>query len=111
MSAITTHILDASAGVPANQVNVQLKFFQHDEYVLLDQKRTDADGRIKDFTLTDFKAGHYQLVFEILDYFQSKQVACFYPKVCIDFMVSDVNAHFHVPLLISPYSYTTYRGS
>lgn len=111
MSAITTHILDATLGQPAAGVVVRLLRLHGDEHVVLDEKPTDADGRIKDFALSAWLAGTYQLQFEILPYFADAQRACFYPRVTIDFTVDDLNRHYHVPLLISPFSFSTYRGS
>lgn len=111
MSAITTHILDATLGQPAAGVQVRLLQWRQDAYVLLDQKLTDADGRIKDFALDELAVGAYQLIFEVKPYFQQKTRSCFYPRVNIEFEVESTVRHYHVPLLISPYSYSTYRGS
>ncbi|KAA8735470.1 hydroxyisourate hydrolase [Acinetobacter qingfengensis] len=111
MSGITTHILDAALGRPAINVAVKLLQFQQNQYVLVDQKLTDVDGRIKDFKIPSLTVGDYQLVFEIASYFSVTQRDCFYPKVTIDFTVKDIAQHYHVPLLISPFSYSTYRGS
>ena len=111
MAGISTHILNASIGQPAVDVVVKLQRQSGDAYVLLATQHTDQDGRIKAFTFDQFESGDYQLVFEVAAYFEQQQVASFYPRVCIDFKVADETQHYHVPLLISPFSYSTYRGS
>lgn len=111
MSGITTHILDATLGQPACNVVVRLFVFQADQYILLDQKTTDQDGRVKNFDLSAWMTGIYQIQFETLPYFVAQQQQCFYPRVSIEFMVTALDRHYHVPLLISPFSYSTYRGS
>ncbi|WP_026470169.1 hydroxyisourate hydrolase [Alkanindiges illinoisensis] len=111
MSIITTHILDATLGKPASDVLVRLFILQDEHYILLDQKTTDQDGRVKNFDLPICIAGTYQIQFETLPYFAAQQQQCFYPRVSIEFMVTALDRHYHVPLLISPFSYSTYRGS
>ena len=111
MSSISTHILDAALGRPVAHVTVQLWQFSQGQGLLLAEADTDEDGRIKRFACAPLMAGDYQLVFLIAEYFSSAQRQCFYPKVSIDFCVSDTSQHYHVPLLISPFSYSTYRGS
>lgn len=109
--SISTHILDASTGKPAGEVKVLLKQAAPDGYTTLDEQLTNADGRISDFAVGALSAGDYQLTFMINAYFSRSGTDCFYPKVSIDFTIADASQHFHVPLLISPYSYSTYRGS
>lgn len=99
---ISTHVLDTAAGRPAAGVKVRL--FLANEFVA--EGVTDQDGRIRSL-LTEAKAGQYRLVFETGDYFSSG----FYPEVIISFIVSDCRADYHLPLLLSPFGYTTYRGS
>lgn len=111
MAGISTHILNASLGQPASKVLVKLLQQGDQGYVLLDQQLTDADGRIKTFNIDVFVQSNYQLIFEVADYFQALNTESFYPRVCIDFKVADIQQHYHVPLLISPFSYSTYRGS
>lgn len=111
MAGISTHILNASIGQPAVGVVVKLKRQFDESFVLLDTQCTDQDGRIKAFDIVHLEQGNYQLVFEIATYFEQQQVASFYPRVCLDFKVADETQHYHVPLLISPFSYSTYRGS
>lgn len=111
MAGISTHILDASIGQPVASVVVKLLYCQDGQYVLLAEKITDADGRIKSFDLSEVFKGDYQFVFEIADYFLNRKICSFYPRVCIDFSITEAGQHYHVPLLISPFSYSTYRGS
>lgn len=98
MSGISTHVLDTSTGRPAQGIKVRL-FFAEDQ---IGAGTTDQDGRIKSFDVS-VHHGAYRLLFEIS--------GAFYPEVSISFLVSDPAAHYHVPLLISPFGYTTYRGS
>ncbi|EPG37439.1 hydroxyisourate hydrolase [Acinetobacter colistiniresistens] len=111
MAGISTHILNASLGQPAQKVLVKLLQQVDQDYILLDQQFTDADGRIKTFNIEIFVQGNYQLIFEVAAYFQALNTETFYPRVWIDFKVMDIQQHYHVPLLISPFSYSTYRGS
>ena len=103
---VSTHVLDASLGVPAAGVPVAL-FLLADGWLEVDSGLTDADGRCR-FT-AGTPAGTYRLTFTTWIYFAARSVAAFYPEVTITFTVTD--GHFHVPLLLSPFAYSTYRGS
>jgi 5-hydroxyisourate hydrolase len=107
---ISTHILDTHLGQPAANVEVQL-LDQHG--VILATAKTNADGRITQdaFGLKDLQVGHYSLDFAIADYFKALYINTFFPKAVIHFTVEDVNQHYHIPLLMSAFSYSTYRGS
>lgn len=114
LSAITTHVLDTSLGRPAAGVNVVLdRGVGSDQWQLVGRGQTDADGRLR--TLMPVGApltpGSYRLVFETGEYFQLRGMRAFYPVVSILFEVTAGEAHYHIPLLISPFGYTTYRGS
>jgi len=114
MSTISTHILDTSRGAPANGVAVCLEMQNTDEsWTELSHAWTDSDGRVKPFFLVSQQVsdGVYRLVFDTEPYFSSLNINCFYPQVSIVFKVDDPAQHYHVPLLISPYGYSTYRGS
>jgi 5-hydroxyisourate hydrolase len=113
MSAITTHILDTSRGRPAGGVRVVLEVRADEGWRLLGQGRTDADGRLKNLLPADFalQAGVYRLTFLTSDYFAAEGSESFYPEVALSFIVNDAAAHYHVPLLVSPFGYSTYRGS
>ena len=113
MNAITTHILDTSKGRPAAGVAIVLELESAQGWQTLGQGATDADGRLKQLLPDDFKLvpGLYRLTFETSAYFAAQNVESFYPRVTISFVVRDAGAHYHVPLLLSPYGYSTYRGS
>ena len=113
MSAITTHILDTSRGRPASGVRVVLEVRGDEGWEILGRGATDADGRLRDLLPADFdlRAGAYRLTFGTADYFAAERVESFYPEVTISFFVADAAAHYHVPLLVSPFGYSTYRGS
>jgi hydroxyisourate hydrolase len=110
---ITTHVLDTARGMPAAGLSVVLQIQQGTEWTLVGQGVTDANGRLT--TLGEGRAladGTYRLVFDTGGYHRSQGVATsFFPDVRITFIVRDASAHYHVPLLLSPFGYTTYRGS
>ena len=111
MSPITTHVLDVSIGKPAAGVAAQLELFDAGSWKVLGRGATNVDGRIGDL-LPDghgLKAGMYRLTFQTSAYFKS--TPAFYPEVAIVFEVRAVGEHYHVPLLLSPFGYSTYRGS
>ncbi len=114
MSTISTHILDTSRGKPAAAVNVSLEILNAGEgWSRLAQAQTDEDGRVKAFALSDpqLQAGTYRLVFAIAAYFEALNEKTFYPEVTVVFRLEGGSEHYHVPLLISPFGYSTYRGS
>ena len=108
MSQITTHILDASLGRPAADVEVRLESAAGEAVAT---GRTNSDGRIPELGPEALEPGAYRLVFAIGEYFARNAQDAFYPSVSIDFTVADGEQHYHVPLLISPFAYSTYRGS
>ncbi|WP_194395986.1 hydroxyisourate hydrolase [Microbacterium atlanticum] len=107
MSQITTHVLDTSTGRPARGVGVILATADGAE---LAADETDERGRIAELGPHRLDPGSYRLSFATGDYFAGTGRETFYPTVSIDFSVVD-DEHYHVPLLISPYSYSTYRGN
>ena len=114
MSAITTHVLDIARGRPAPGVPVILEEIgAGDEAHIMGHGITDQDGRLK--TLLDANtglvAGMYRLTFDTRAYFAAQGVRAFYPRVVVTFEVAPGETHYHVPLLLSPFGYTTYRGS
>ncbi len=114
MSTISTHILDTSRGKPANGVAVSLESQDHDEsWSQLTHAWTDDEGRVKPFFLMEepLPAGTYRLVFDTEAYFTTQEIACFYPQVCVVFQIAEEPQHYHIPLLISPFGYSTYRGA
>src|SRR5262249_1152952 len=113
-SAITTHVLDTSLGRPAAGVSIVLeKGGGQNQWQLVGHGETDTDGRQRGLMPDDqaLVPGPYRLVFDTRRYFETRSVRAFYPSVIIVFEVAAGESHYHVPLLISPFGYTTYRGS
>ena len=108
MSTLSTHVLDSALGRPASGVGVRLESSEGAE---LATGRTDADGRIADLVPDGLSVGSYRLVFDTAGYFASTGQAAFYPEVIIAFTIADPAEHHHVPLLLAPFAYSTYRGS
>ncbi len=108
MSQITTHVLDTSTGRPAAGVPVWLKDESGSPLAIA---ATDAEGRVTDLGTDELAVGSYSLVFDTATYFQAMDVTGFFPTVTVAFTVSDAAALYHVPLLLSPFGYSTYRGS
>jgi 5-hydroxyisourate hydrolase len=110
-SRVTTHVLDATTGRPAADVEVTLERHAGQSWQLITSRRTDADGRISEFGPTDLERGVYRVSFAVAAYFAARDQPTFYPEVVIPFTLDDEAQHYHVPLLLSPYAYSTYRGS
>jgi 5-hydroxyisourate hydrolase len=117
MSGLTTHILDLTKGLPASNVIIELYSIFNGERHLLKTAVTNSDGRLVQPLLSgeERKIGTYELVFHIGDYFRSKDLTLpdplFLDLVPVRFGISNIDNHYHVPLLISPYGYQIYRGS
>jgi 5-hydroxyisourate hydrolase len=107
--SLSTHVLDASNGKPAVGVAVRLDELLDGEWREAAHGRTNADGRIP--ALGDPAAGVHRLHFDTGGYFAAAGVTTFYPEVTVTFTVLDAAAHHHVPLLLSPFAFSTYRGS
>ena len=111
-SPITTHVLDTSLGKPAAGIAASLEIQNGNQWNEMGSGVTNADGRISDLIAADqLNAGIYRLSFDTAAYFSQSQRAGFYPTVRIEFEISDSDQHYHVPLLLSPFGYSTYRGS
>lgn len=108
-SPITTHVLDTAAGKPAAGIRVTL----HRGQTQTGHGVTDDDGRIMSGLIDDddYVAGDYKIVFETGDYLRQRAAVAFYRQITIDFVVEADQDHYHIPVLLSPYGYTTYRGS
>jgi 5-hydroxyisourate hydrolase len=104
VSLVTTHVLDTAAGRPANGVPVRLESGGR----LVAQGRTDEDGRIGDLGPERLEPGVYRLVFDTGSYLGPDG---FFPEITVSFRITDPGAHHHVPVLLSPFAYSTYRGS
>ena len=113
MSAITTHILDISSGFPARGVPITLERQTSAGWEIIGKGATDDDGRLRDLLNSGaiLEAGNYRLTFDTETYFAQRQVQGFYPQITVVFAVRDAAQHYHVPLLLSPFGYSTYRGS
>jgi 5-hydroxyisourate hydrolase len=110
MSSLSTHVLDTAHGCPAANVSLRLSAAQG---AMLFLGVTNDDGRCPD--LPDVAPGRYRIAFGVADYFRGRGVALpdppFLDVIAIDFGIAEEGAHYHVPLLVSPYGYSTYRGS
>jgi 5-hydroxyisourate hydrolase len=112
MSAITTHVLDTSLGRPGAGIRVELHRKSDDAWKFVGQGRTDANGRCGDLMgNAKPEPGTYRLIFHAAEYFREENAKTFYSEIPVIFEVGDSNQHYHVPLLISPFGYSTYRGS
>jgi 5-hydroxyisourate hydrolase len=106
--SLSTHVLDTTRGEPA--VGVRIRLERHGR--TLAEGVTDADGRLHDWVPEEqWSAGSYRLVFDTGAYFAAHGIRAFFPDVTVAFDVTEPDRHHHVPLLLSPFSYTTYRGS
>jgi len=108
LSAITTHVLDTARGHPAAGVPVRLERVAGQQAAVIGRAVTDADGRARDLGPADVEPGTYRLVFDTSAYGDGM---AFFPEVAVTFAVRDQERHCHVPLLLSPFGYSTYRGS
>jgi 5-hydroxyisourate hydrolase len=114
---LTTHVLDTAFGKPAEGLRIDLFWLKGEERQLLRTAHTNSDGRVDGPLIegTDFMAGNYELLFHVGDYLRAKGVAlpdpAFLDLIPLRFGIADPASHYHVPLLLSPYSYSTYRGS
>ncbi len=111
MSTVTTHVLDTSLGQPAADVDVRLERLDGAEPSPVARGRTDGDGRIRDFGPDGLPPGTYRVVFDTGAYFAASGRRAFYPEVAISFRIDSADGHYHVPLVLSPFAYSTYRGS
>ncbi len=112
MSPITTHVLNTSIGKPGEGVRVRLEREEKGAYSLVGEGVTNKDGRITDLMEEgSLQTGEYRITFEIGDYFAALGQKSFYPRATVDFEVLSSSEHYHVPLLVNPFGYSTYRGS
>jgi 5-hydroxyisourate hydrolase len=113
MTRITSHVLDTSTGRPVSGMTVRLERSSGgpDSPTPLASATTDADGRVRDWLPSGLPAGRYRLAFETGAWFRAAGRATLYPEVIVDFEVQDGVPHYHLPLLLSPFGYSTYRGS
>jgi len=113
MSQITTHVLDTAIGKPAQGIDLTLSRLDGDSWELLGGGTTNSDGRVADLLPDDvtLEAGRYKVLFVTEAYFRQQQLKAFYPYAEIVFDIDGDGQHYHIPLLLSPFAYSTYRGS
>jgi 5-hydroxyisourate hydrolase len=111
--SVSTHVLDISAGRPASGVGVRLQFRYGGAWIEVSAGDTNDDGRVPALVPANAApmAGTYRLTFDAASYFQGRGLETFYGEIAIEFIVRDAAVHHHVPLLLSPFGYSTYRGS
>lgn len=110
-SQLTTHVLDTSIGRPGKDISIRLKKLSGGHWQTFAQGITNDDGRVPDLLPPGrILAGNYKIVFDTGAYFTAQNHKCFYPEVEIQFSITDAS-HYHVPLLLNPYGFSTYRGS
>ena len=111
MAGITTHVLNTAKGKPAQGIAITLEVLRT-KWELVGRGTTDGDGRLKDLAAgKSLNPGTHRLTFETGAYFSLRKMDGLYPQVVIVFEVKDARDHYHIPLLLSPYGYSTYRGS
>lgn len=113
MSGITTHVLDTAKGKPGKGIQVTLEKKNGNDYQKIGGGKTNDDGRLPGLLADNYQleSGIYRISFDTGSYYQSEGLKCFYPEASIVFEIENPTEHFHVPLLISGYGYSTYRGS
>ena len=109
--SLSTHVLDTARGRPAAGVRVTVELRDGDGWRGVGGGVTDADGRVPGLVAGPLAAGTHRLVFATGEWFEAQGVAGFYPEVTVVCRIQDPADHHHVPLLLSPYGYSTYRGS
>ena len=108
-SHVTSHVLDATLGRPAAGVGIRLEALQDGAWSTVATGTTDRDGRVSDLGPERLDAGVYRVAFDTGAYFGDRPT--FYPEVSVTFEIADASEHYHIPLLLSPFAYSTYRGS
>ena len=112
MSPITTHVLDTSAGTPGRGIEIILEKQEGENFVEISRGKTNDDGRLPGLLKEgELEKATYQIHFLTADYYKSQGKKCFYPKVSVLFTIEESIEHYHIPLLISGFGYSTYRGS
>jgi 5-hydroxyisourate hydrolase len=111
VSAITTHVLDTALGRPAAGIAVRLEAGDGLGWRVLGDGVTDADGRVRELGPDMVTEGHHRLTFATAAYFAHDGRESFFPEVTVTFTVTDPTQHHHVPILLSPFAFSTYRGS
>ncbi|NIF24286.1 hydroxyisourate hydrolase [Candidatus Pantoea multigeneris] len=109
---LSVHVLNQQTGAPAPDISVILEQKSASGWKQLNQATTDKNGRISAMWSAETPtAGDYRVIFKTGDYFEKQKLQSFFPEIPVEFRISDVNQHYHVPLLLSQYGYATYRGN
>jgi 5-hydroxyisourate hydrolase len=111
MSTVSTHVLDTSLGEPAAGVPVRLEHLTGGVLSPVAQASTGDDGRVRELGPDGLGPGNYRVVFDTAAYFARSGQCTFYPEVAVSFLIDSADGHYHVPLVLSPFAYSTYRGS
>lgn len=107
---ISTHVLDLATGLGGKGIPISLELKQGEKWIFFGKGVTDQNGRIKEFSSQrDFEKGPYRLIFKLSDYQKGRDI--FFPEATVTFIVNNIEQHYHVPLVLSPYGYSTYRGN
>ena len=111
MNTFSTHVLDLSRGFPAAGIQIVLEERRTDgAFTEIGRGKTDSDGRLKNL-VPGLPAGTYRITFDVDAYFSAQGIEAFFPEALVLFRLKDGASHYHVPLLLSPFGYSTYRGS
>ncbi|ENX20702.1 hydroxyisourate hydrolase [Acinetobacter vivianii] len=110
---LSVHVLNQQNGLPATDVTVVLEAQQKNQWVKINQAKTDQNGRITALypTQQQLKSGVYKVTFKTGDWYKAQKQSSFFPEIPVIFEVDGTLPHYHIPLLLSPYGYSTYRGS
>jgi 5-hydroxyisourate hydrolase len=108
---ISTHVLDAALGRPAAGITVSLEQKARSDWLKVTHATTDEDGRVAELGPDDLDTGVYRVTFDTDSYFAATGQTGFYPEVVVIFNLAEEEQHYHVPLLLSPFAFSTYRGS
>jgi hydroxyisourate hydrolase len=112
MNSITTHVLDMARGIPAVGLSVTLHVHSANGWQEAGRGVTNEDGRVSNLLgEQNLKAGRYRLIFDTAAYLGRSNAFSFFPEIAVLFEVQDANQHYHIPLLLSPFGYSTYRGA
>ena len=107
-SHVTAHVLDAARGIPAQGVSIELS---DTDGTAVARSVTDDQGRVSSLGPSELTPGTYRLTFDTGAYFAAQNTECFHPEVVVTFEITVPDQHYHIPLLLSPFAFTTYRGS
>lgn len=109
---VSVHVLDTNLGQPGPNIDVSFYHKVGNTWKHVSTQKTDSNGRIKSFDFSpEVKSGQFRAIFHVAPYFKNQKLSSFYEDIPVDFKVADTSQHYHIPLLLSPYAYSTYRGN